>query len=283
MDVWPDDVSVWPGILIVIGIAMAADQIFQTSRISGLGPIILIGLGTFFLLRDFDVIESAFIFPAILIVAGIGLLAGVARRGNADTEAINVPLEGASHARVRVDHGGGELRVGSLPTGSALLCTGSAGGVEQSVNRSGDGVDVSLRQTGGAWTKTWRHDVRLDFNPGVDLELALHTGATDTKLDLSDLLVSSLEIKTGASSTEVWTPRRGQTRASVDAGAASVAFVVPDGVAARISVDTGLASVKIDTRRFPSNSGGYESPDYVSATHRLDLRIKGGLAEFTVS
>ncbi len=72
-------------------------------------------------------------------------------------------------------------------------------------------------------------------------------------------------------------------RHAVDAGAASVAFVVPDGVAARISADTGLASVNVDTRRFPSAGGGYESPDYASATDRLDLRIKGGLAEFTVS
>lgn len=283
MDAWPDDVSAWPGILIVIGVAIAVDQIFQRSGISWFGPVVLIGVGTFFLLRDLNVVESDFVVPATLILAGVALLAGTVRRRGVATEAIDVSLGGAKQARVRLDHGGGELRVGSLPTGSTALCTGTAGGVQQRVNRAGDRIDVSLRQTAGSWTRSWRHDIRVDFNPEVDLELDLHTGATDTKLDLSNLRVSSLEIKTGASSTEVTVPRRGQTRASVEAGVASVSFLVPDGVAARISSDIGLASVDIDSHRFPPTGGRYESPEYANATNRLDLTIKGGLAEFTVS
>lgn len=282
MDVWPADVSIWPGILIVIGVAMAADQMFQQSRISWFGPLVLIGFGTFFLLRDFDVVQSDFVWPALLILAGVALIFGTMRRRPIETKVINVPLDGASRARVRIDHGGGELRVGRSSDTTAL-CTGTAGGVEQRVNRSRDRLDVSLKQTPGLWARSLGEQFRVDFNPAVELELDFHTGATDSRLDLSGLLVSSLDLKTGASSTIVTAPRKGHTRASVDAGAASVEFRVPQNVAARITADTGLAEVKIDTNRFLPSGGGFESPDYSTSLDRLDLRINGGVASFKVS
>jgi hypothetical protein len=283
IDVWADDLSMWPAILIVIGFAIALDELFKDGPISWFGPVLLVGLGTFFLLRDADVVDSDFLVPALLIAAGLLVIIGATRNRGVKTETINIPRSGASRARVRIDHGGGELRMGSLPSGTALVCSGVAGGVEPRVNRSGDFVDVSLRQTPGGWAQSLRKEFRLDLSPDLELELDLRTGATDTKLNLGDLLVSSLQIKTGASSTEVWTPQRGQTRATVEAGAAGVSFFIPDTVAARVSADTGLAEVKVDTRRFPQSGGVYESLDFATAIDRVDLRIKGGFASFTVS
>jgi hypothetical protein len=283
LDVWPDDVSPWPGILIVIGLAILIDQILKGDRISWFAPLLLIGLGGFFFLRDIDAIDSDFLVPGLLIAAGILVVASSFRGRSRETTIIDVPLEGASRAQVRLDHGGGELRVGSLAPGSRTLCSGSAGGVEQRVKRSGDRLDVSLRQTPGSWGRSLGKEFVVDLNPGVELDLEFNTGATDTRIDLSDLRVSSLRLKTGASSTNVIAPQSGQTRATVDAGAASVTFVIPDGVAARISTDTGLAEVNIDTQRFPHIGGFYESPDYTTALDRLELRIKGGVASFTVS
>lgn len=282
MDLWPDGAGTWPAILIAVGVAMAADQVFRREDVSWFGPLVLIGLGTFFLLRDLEVVESDLLWPAILIIAGVALIAGTMRRGTIATSTIDVPLDGASRARVRIDHGGGELRVGSLPASSRSLCQGSVGAVEQRVNRSGDRLDVVLRQRQTSWLRAHGREFRVDFNPGTELELDFHTGATDSKLDLEDLLVNSLELKTGASSTIVTAPGKGHTRASVDAGAASVEFRVPPGVAARITADTGLADVNIDTTRFLPSAGGYESPDYTTSLNRLELRIKGGVASFKV-
>lgn len=282
MDLWPDDASRWPGILIVIGIAMAADQLFRGDGISWFGPVLFIGLGGFFLLRDLDVVESEFVWPAILIVAGFFLISGSLRRGSTETSSIDVPLEGASRARVRIDHGGGELRIGSLAATTSSLCQGTVGAVDQRVNRSRDRLDVSLRQRHGSWFRSLGRQFRVNFNPGVELELDLHTGATDSRIDLSDLLVSSFELKTGASSTVINAPTRGHTLAAVDAGAASVEVIVPVAVAARITADTGLADVSIDTSRFLPSGGGYESPDYSTSVNRLELRIKGGVGSFKV-
>ena len=283
LDVWPEDVSTWPGILIVIGVAILADQILKGRGISWFAPLILIGLGAFFLLRDIDAIDSDFLVPGLLIAAGILVIVSSLRARPVRSDVIDVPLDGASRARIKIDHGGGEMRLGSLALGSRSLCTGSGYGLEQRVKRSRDRIDVSLRQTRRSWMRLRGRNFAVDLVPGVDIELELNTGATDTRVDLESLTVSSLQLKTGASSTRVVVPRQGHTRAEVDAGAASVAFVVPDGVAARISADTGLAEVKVDTRRFPRMGGGYESPDYGLAVDRLDLRIKGGVASFTVT
>lgn len=283
LDIWPDDVSTWPGILIVIGLATLIDQILKGQGISWFAPLILIGLGGFFLLRDIDAVDSDYLVPGLLIAAGLLVIVSSFRSRPIRSDLIDVALDGARRARIRLDQGGGELRVGSLALGSRALCTGSGYGLEQRVKRSGDRVDVSLRQTHRSWMRFRGRDFVIDLNPGVDLELELNTGATDTRIDLESLTVNSLHVKTGASSTRVVVPRQGHTRAEVEAGAASVAFAVPDGVAARISADTGLAEVKVDARRFPEMGGVYKSPDYELAVDRLDLRIKGGVASFTVS
>ncbi len=282
MDVWPDDAATWPGILIVIGVAMVVDDLYRRDRISWFGPLVLIGIGTFFLLRDLDVVESDFIWPAVLIVAGLVLISGAMSRGKIETSSIDVPLNGARKARIRIEHGGGELRVGALSAVSPSLCQGTVGAVEQKVNRSGDRVDVTLRQRHSSWIRSLGREFNIDINPAVELELDLRTGASESNLDLSDLLVNSLELKTGASSTRVTAPDKGHTRALVEAGAASIDFRVPPGVAARITTDTGIADVNIDTTRFLPSGGGYESVDYSTSLNRLELQIKGGVANFKV-
>ncbi len=283
LDVWSNDVSTWPGVVIVIGVAILIDQILKGEGVSWFAPLLLIGLGGFFLLRDIEAIDSDYLVPGLLIAAGVLVIASSARNRPVRSDVIDVPLDNARRARVKIDHGGGELRMGSLALGSRSLCTGSGYGLEQRVKRSGDRIDVSLRQTHRSWMRVRGRSFVVDLVPGIDIELELNTGATDTRVDLESLTVSLLQLKTGASSTRVVVPRQGHTRAEVDAGAASVAVVVPDGVAARISADTGLAEVKVDTERFPRMGGVYESPDYELAVDRLDLRIKGGVASFTVS
>jgi len=282
LDVWPEGASAWPGVLVMVGAAILVDRSYQGRRESWVFPLILIGLGLFLLLRDADIIESEYVWPAILIAAGFIVISGAFRRGTVETDRIDVPLDGARRAQVRIDHGGGELRIGSLAASSASLCVGSVGAVEQKVSRSGDRVDVSLRQRPGTWMRSFGRGLHVDFNPAVELAIDLHTGASDSRLDLTGLLVNSLNLKTGASSTVVYAPERGHTRASVDAGAAGVEFHIPEGVAGRISADTGLAEVDVDTTRFLSSGGAYESADYSTAVNRIELNIRGGLAGFKI-
>jgi hypothetical protein len=279
VDLWPEESSAWPGVLIVIGVAILFDRLYQGERDSWLFPLVLIGLGGFLLLRDADIVESEFVWPAVLIIVGMFVISGATRGGTTQTRSIDVPLDGARRARVRIDHGGGDLRVGSLAASSVSLCSGSGTSVEQRVNRSGDRLDVSLRQRR---VRSLGREFRVDFSPEVEIELDIHTGASDSRLDLTRLLVNSLELKTGASSAVIYVPERGHTRVSVDAGAASVEFHVPAAVAGRVTTDTGLADVDIDRGRFLPGSGGFESPDYSTSVNRVEIHIRGGLAGFKV-
>ncbi len=283
LDLWPDDLSTWPGVLVVIGVAMLLDQILRDGSISWFLPLLLIGLGVFFILRDSEVVNSDVLVPGILIGAGALVIAASFRRRPIESDFIDIPLESAQRAKVRIDHGGGELRIGSLAAGSPALVTGKAVRVEQRVKRSGGRVDISLRETARSWTRSLRRVFTVHLSRAVELELELNTGATDSRIDLADLLVASLQIKTGASSTKIWAPRQGHTKATVDAGAASVTFVIPDGVAARIALDTGMADVNVDTGRFPRQGGVYQSLDYDAVIDRLELLIKGGVASFRVA
>ena len=43
-----------------------------------------------------------------------------------------------------------------------------------------------------------------------------------------------------------------------------------------------LGSAQIDEARFPASSGGYESPDFSTATNRVEINIDGGLGSVRV-
>jgi hypothetical protein len=90
-------------------------------------------------------------------------------------------------------------------------------------------------------------------------------------------------VQTGVSSTSITLPARaGATRATVKAGVASVHLSIPAGVAARIVGQMGLGALNVDESRFPRHGKIYESPDYASATDRLDLNVEGGLGAIDV-
>ena len=43
-----------------------------------------------------------------------------------------------------------------------------------------------------------------------------------------------------------------------------------------------LGSAQIDQALFPASSGGYESPDFGTATNRVEINIDGGLGSVRV-
>jgi hypothetical protein len=51
---------------------------------------------------------------------------------------------------------------------------------------------------------------------------------------------------------------------------------VPDRVAGRIAVRGGASSLRVDEIRFRRRDGGFESPDFEQAEHRVDLELDVG-------
>jgi hypothetical protein len=115
------------------------------------------------------------------------------------------------------------------------------------------------------------------------MDLQVEGGASKTVLDLRELRVRTLAIKTGASETRVTLPQAaGLTKVRSESGAAAVFFDVPTGVAARIRTKMGLGGSDIDTARFPRVGEVWESPDFATATNRVEIEAQGGLGAVTV-
>ncbi|MBI4312720.1 MAG: hypothetical protein HY681_13200 [Chloroflexi bacterium] len=283
--------------------------------------LLLIAVGGLLLLQTLGIVPWSVwadlwrLWPAALIASGIGiifgkrapwlagalialLLAGAvafAAFGNnglkqdaVERTTLSEPLGGAKSLNVTLDFGAGNIALGSLATGSSNIIEGvfdgNPQGVGETVARRGDMVEVTLQRKSprfffGGVSEEW--DVRLSRN--VAIELTLNAGASEINADLADLNVTDLAVKAGASDVSVTLPGKAErTFARLEVGAAELDVRVPAGVAARIRADAGVASVDVDQARFPKRGDVYESPDFDTADRRVEVEIRGGVADITV-
>ena len=232
-----------------------------------------------------------YLWPLIFIALGAWILWGTMRRPNFASETLVIPFEGGERARIKLQYGGGKLTVHGDPGAADLVVGNFSGGVEHTVRQEGELTTVTLRSPTphlvlGPWS-WWNEGQHRKWSVGltdrVPLELDLETGACDAHLNLGPLPVTRLRLQTGASSTTVRLPERaGHTQVRIESGAASVSLRVPEGVAARIEARGGLASIVVDTARFPRSGGVYQSPDYETASDRVDISVETGVGSVDI-
>ncbi len=284
----------WPMFLILAGIGTLVGLLLGSNgrgrRFVGLAwPLLLIAAGTLLLLsttgnlgiEPADLVSTW--WPVAVIALGLWLLLGALLPGSRGGDVtLELPLDGATSARVKVGFGGGELEIGKGRSG--LLVDAAFEGMPARYDLRGPGnVSLSVDSPGGWpwWDRTpnWR----IGLPAEVPLDLELGSGAAKVRLELGDLQVRSLKIGTGASDTRVRLPRAaGETRVRAESGAASMTFEVPDGVAARIRSKMALGSTRVDENRFPRSAAGWETPGYETAQNRVELEISGGVGSAEV-
>ena len=252
----------WPVVVILIGLGLLA----STTGYLGQGPI--------------DWLATW--WPLGLVVLGVWFVIGaLIPLGNGPLETLVVPLGGATAASVRLRFGAGHLTAGRADPGNLV-----DGSFEGGVVRKDFGPGrIELRQE-TAYGMPWfdrRSDWQVGLTGEVPLDLRLDTGASAAVLDLLELQARSIELHTGASETRIRLPRAaGRTTVRAETGAASLVIEVPEGVAARIRTRMGLGSSRIDERRFPRSTEGYESLDYGTAANRVDIDLSGGVGSVQV-
>jgi hypothetical protein len=188
-------------------------------------------------------------------------------------------------AEVAITFGAGNLAV-TGPASPGRLVEGTFGG---GVRRDDGGPGRVKLTTPGerVWQWPWGgapFDWRIGLTDAVPLRLDVQLGAARADLDLSGLRVAELRIRTGAAESRVILPAAaGSTRVDAEGGAAALHFQVPDGVAARIRTKMALGATDIDEARFPRDLlGGWASPDYATASNRVELDLRGGVGSFSV-
>ncbi len=251
----------WGGLILLVGIALLVGNIIQVNVWNIIWPLAIVFVGAWLLLR-----------PAMY-------------RRNIETQQISVPLENATEADIRLKHGAGRLTLRAAGTPGVLLSGSCVGGARLDVSRSGPSVRVQAESAAAdyifgfpAFNAPYGLAWDLLLTPEIPLRLGLETGASESNIDLTDLKLTDLEVKTGASSSNITLPARaGMTQVKVSSGAASVKLFLPEGVAGRIRVQSGLAGIHIDSSRFPSVAGGYETPGYATAENKADIFIETGV------
>jgi hypothetical protein len=253
--------------------------------------LLLVLAGGLLLLSNLGILRAniwEILWPLFIILVGVWILFGTLFRRPMAVQHANVPLEGARRARVQVRHGAGRLEIRSGSNGSDLVEGDFGGGLDISKRREGDLLDVTLSVSSRNFPFLgWGPGESLDWSfwlaREIPITLDLQTGANESRVDLTDLLVSEVQLHSGASSTSLALPANaGYTRAKVETGAASVSIRIPEGVAGRIRSQSGLAAVTVDPVRFPRLGDYYESPEYGTASNKVELDIQTGVGTVDV-
>ncbi|MFM6954808.1 MAG: LiaF transmembrane domain-containing protein [Sphingobacteriaceae bacterium] len=122
--------------------------------------------------------------------------------------------------------------------------------------------------------------IRLNTNPIWTIRLDMGAGKAD--FDLSAYKLSDIAIKGGASAFEL---KLGQplalTKVSVDTGVSDVKISIPENVACQIEYEGGLTSKSFEG--FDKKEDGlYVSPNYATASTKINIKLHGGLSSFNV-
>jgi hypothetical protein len=230
---------------------------------------------------------SDLFWPLALLLAGAWVLLGVFLRGNVETESATVDSQGATSARVKINHGAGELKLHGGAGVNEIARGTFLGGLEQKTTRNGDRLEVRMRPAKGVWDFPFfgphtQIDWDVALNAAIPLELNFDLGANKSTLDLHDLNITKLDLDSGASDTRLTLPAKGRFSADLDVGAASLEVILPEGLSARIHASVAVGEIKVDEVRFPRTGKYYQSADYETAAHAVDMTIDAGAASVKI-
>ena len=282
-----------------------------------LGLLFLI-IGVAFLAQNFGWVSGVDLgalwqlWPALVIIAGLSLLSrgswlgsllsfliilavlwlvvmtifspGPAR--NTETYRFDTPREaGAKRANVSLQLGAVRLTIASSTTSLAAgALTSNVAHLEtHSEVRSGVQyftltAPAEVRNVFGRLTNT------LDLNLSRDLpvDLSIDAGASKLTLDLTQMTAENVNISSGASSINLdFGDRAISAAAVINAGASNIRIRVPQALGVRATVQGGLVS-----KSFPGfadlGNSVYETDQYASSTHKLQIIFSGGVSSITV-
>lgn len=253
---------VWGSILILLGALMLAGQM-GIELPNGNSPMSLF-------------------WPLILIGLGAWVLFGVFVKRESISEPASIDLQGATEAKVTINHGAGEFRMRSGASENELMSGTFVGGLDYKTEKQGGQLQVKMRPANDLvfpFFSGWEQlDWDFSLNPSIPITLDLNMGANKSVIDLKDLNVTALKFKSGASDTTITLPAKGRLTVDCEVGAASLVLIVPEGVAIRTHATIGAGDFSVDRTRFPSK----ESPDFASASNAIDIRVTGGAASVKI-
>lgn len=261
-----------------------------------LWPVLLIAVGLDILIGRRSIVGSLLVVVLLFGVLAFAITSSgpVTTAGQQLTnERVSQALDGATLGAVEISSGIADLRISAADEDAGLIegqvALNQGENIRQMPNKTGETMHFTLRNEGmpAAWwparfypnngTKVW--DLKL--NRDVPLTLKVDNGIGRTQIDLLQLKVTELDVNGGVGQSTITLPRQGKVSATVDAGIGEIIVIVPAGMSARIRADGGLGQTRVQGD-FQHKGDEYVSPDYATATNRVDLQIQGGIGSVTV-
>jgi uncharacterized membrane protein len=211
------------------------------------------------------------------------------------TQQVQIPLDGATRARIHVQHDAGQLNIGANATTRDLIQGVFGGGLDSEISRMGDVLNVRLKNLTRrgfmsfwypwAWGKVNILDWTFGLGNQIPIVLDIEIAASQGTLELGALQITELNMKTNASSTLIALPANaGQTAVNVEGTTSSLIIHVPPDVAAFIHTSKADTDIKIDINRFPiiEKRLEYRSTNYETAANRVDIRLDVALSSVEI-
>ncbi len=237
------------------------------------------------------------------------------------THNLSEPLGGATTAKVDIDVADGNLTIDRLAGSEQMLANGMLQYVEgqglptQSVNRINGQATLTLkaRSSGRPWFRLpWAAcngatKWQIHLNPKVQSDITAHSGGGNVKLNLAGMAVTHLSADTGGGNMDVVLPDHvanlnvtartgggnvtveigdgttGSNTVHANSGAGNVVVRVPSGIAARIHATSGWGKLIIDAHFDKMDDHTYQSPDYNSASDKVEITAQSGAGNVSVS
>jgi hypothetical protein len=237
------------------------------------------------------------------------------------TQALSEPLNDTTTATVDINSGIGNLTINTLSDDEHELASGTLQYFEKegAPTRSLESdhgratLKLSARRARRSWLRIpWAGcgaatEWQIHLNPMVSSDITAHTDGGNVKLDLAALAVSRVSADTGGGNMHVVLPdnaadlaavaRTGGGNVTVEigdaitgsnalnagSGAGNVVVRVPSGVAARVHATSGLGRVSVEPRFNKVGANSYQSPEYETATSKVEITLSSGAGNVIVS
>ncbi|HWQ82968.1 MAG TPA: DUF5668 domain-containing protein [Anaerolineales bacterium] len=309
--VWEWVGTLWPVFLILIGLESILN------RRGLVGATVMICLGAIFLMANFGLLAMDIwslvlqFWPILLIAIGFDIIFGrrslilslfgvllvvailigavwyssfPVRSTQITATTINQTLEGATQADVQIDTGVGEVNIGSLDEGDALVAgsvpQGAGLDVRQEFSVDGEVANYRLWQTGSsAWVfpaprNGFRWDLQL--NPEAIRNLELNLGVGQAELELQDIELENLQIQTAVGNTVLTLPAQGNCQVQVEGAIGKLTVLVPAGVGLQIQASSGIGTTNVP-EDYIRNGSNYRSPDFEQAKNHVNLNVSNAI------
>jgi len=243
--------------------------------------------------------------------------------GNVLTDRLLEPLNGARMAKVEINSGTGHLTVQRLAAGEQALASGTLqyfqkqGLPTRTVNVSNGRATLALSAGSGSTGQSWfrlpwtacvgAYEWQIQLNPNVQSDITARSNGGNVNLNLAGMAIThlsadsgggnmsvvlpdnaanlSVDAKTGAGNVtiEIGSGTTGSNIVEAGSGAGNVVVLVPSGLSATVHATSGLGKVIVDPRFSKTDKNTYCSPDYDTATNKVEIIAKTGAGNVTIS